>query len=88
MRNKNYLFIGSLLLSDMSTIFSLPHRNVISSKLKKELKFILGMVAPAHKPSTWKDEEFKISTGYLFSEFKTSLGYMRQFCKLNKTKNK
>lgn len=63
----------------MATIFSVPQRNVISSKLKKELKFILGTVAPAHKPSTWKDQEFKITTGYIFSEFKTSLGYMRQF---------
>lgn len=49
----------------MATIFSVPQRNVISSKLKKELKFILGMVAPAHKPSTWKDKEFKITTGYI-----------------------
>ena len=63
----------------MATIFSVPQRNVISSKLEKELKFSLGMVAPAHKPSTWKDQEFKITTGYIFSEFKTSLGYMRQF---------
>lgn len=72
----------------MATIFSVPQRNVISSKLKMELKYILGMVAPAYKPSAWKDQEFKITTGYLFSEFKTSLGYMRQFCKLNKTESK
>lgn len=44
-------------------MFSVPQRNVVSSNLKKELNFMLGMIAPAHKPSTWGDQSSRVVLG-------------------------